>query len=189
MSAFTATPTTPTQPDHSRTGELAKFTITTVACFALTTNGVLTFDKPNAPQFSTGWNSTHSTSDLSVWVPPIPSTMQQISQNNAGLLVSLHSLSGLTWEQIARMFNVSRRSVHLWLTGGKMSAANEERLRNLEAVIAALPATSPEEFRFQILQPGASGRSLFDEVRYGLSSDEHDINRAPEPGNGAQEVR
>lgn len=47
----------------------------------------------------------------------------------------LRRLSGLTWEQIAELFEVSRRSVHFWASGSALNAANEARLMRVLQVI------------------------------------------------------
>ena len=40
----------------------------------------------------------------------------------------LHEASGLTWDQLGRLFGVSRRSVHHWTNGARMNAHNAETL-------------------------------------------------------------
>ena len=47
----------------------------------------------------------------------------------------LRRLAGLTWEQLARVFGVARRSLHFWASGKPINAANEERLRRLLAAL------------------------------------------------------
>src|SRR4028119_75314 len=50
-------------------------------------------------------------------------------------LSKLRRLSGLTWEQLAKLFNVSRRTLHFWASGQPLSRFNEEQLnRLLEAI-------------------------------------------------------
>jgi DNA-binding transcriptional regulator YiaG len=46
----------------------------------------------------------------------------------------LRRLSGLTWDQLARMFSVSRRSLHFWASGKPMAPSNEEHLQRVLAV-------------------------------------------------------
>jgi DNA-binding transcriptional regulator YiaG len=58
---------------------------------------------------------------------PVKSTQQAVNE--------LRKLSGLTWEQLATLFSVKRRSVHFWASGEPLSSANEEKLnRTLDAV-------------------------------------------------------
>ncbi|MCB9762406.1 MAG: helix-turn-helix transcriptional regulator [Alphaproteobacteria bacterium] len=47
----------------------------------------------------------------------------------------LRRLSGLTWGQVARLFGVSRRSVHFWVSGKPMSSEHEEHLHRLLGVV------------------------------------------------------
>jgi DNA-binding transcriptional regulator YiaG len=47
----------------------------------------------------------------------------------------LRRLSGLTWEQLTRLFGVSRRSLHFWASGQPLSRAKEEQLNRLLGAI------------------------------------------------------
>lgn len=102
----------------------------------------------------------------------------------AALVRRLWSTSGLTGEQIARLFGVSRRAVHLWVSGGRMNAANHERLAHLLAVIDALPGHTPAQRRAALLAPDEQGMSQFDRLRSDHSSSENDISGTPwRPGD------
>lgn len=63
----------------------------------------------------------------------------------------LHEMSGLTWEQIARLFGVSRRAVHAWANGSRMSASNLETLEELRTLVETVPASNVEERRTLLL--------------------------------------
>jgi DNA-binding transcriptional regulator YiaG len=65
----------------------------------------------------------------------------------------LKKLSGLTWEQLAKIFNVSRRSLHFWASGKPMTPFNEEHLRRLLATIRYIDRGSPDVNRGALLQP------------------------------------
>lgn len=56
-------------------------------------------------------------------------TLASTSQTAA--LSELRRRSGLTWDQLARLFGVARRSVHFWMSGKPLNAPNEERLNRL----------------------------------------------------------
>lgn len=58
---------------------------------------------------------------------PLPRQVPVQSANSA--LAELRRLSGLTWGQLAKVFDVSRRSLHFWASGKPINASNEERLR------------------------------------------------------------
>lgn len=63
------------------------------------------------------------------------------------LLRRLRDDSGLTWEQLAKLFGVSRRALHLWANGGRLNTAHEEQLHRLIGVIEGLSAKAPGERR------------------------------------------
>ena len=46
----------------------------------------------------------------------------------------IKKISGLTWDQLAQLFNVSRRSLHFWASGKQLSSSNEEDLYRLVEV-------------------------------------------------------
>lgn len=47
----------------------------------------------------------------------------------------LRRISGLTWEQLAELFGVSRRSVHFWASGRPLNAVNHQRLMRVLDVV------------------------------------------------------
>jgi len=101
----------------------------------------------------------------------------------ADLVRKLRDATGLTWDQIARMFGVSRRAVHLWANGGKLSAANEELLVKANEIVARLPGESADEVRRELFRPQpGGGLSLYDELRSRHASAPADINRSPATG-------
>ena len=70
--------------------------------------------------------------------------------------------SGLTWDQLARLFGVARRSVHFWASGKALSAANEERLGRLLAVLRQIDRGSARATRAALLTPLSDGTTPFD---------------------------
>jgi hypothetical protein len=77
----------------------------------------------------------------------------------------LHRESGLTWDQLGRIFGVSRRAVHLWATGGRMNASHAETLAELLAIVRTLPASNRADRRAALLAQDATGRSVLDRLR------------------------
>jgi DNA-binding transcriptional regulator YiaG len=63
----------------------------------------------------------------------------------------LRRFSGLTWEQLARLFSVSRRSLHFWASGKAMTPANEEHLQRLLAVVRKIDRGSASANREALL--------------------------------------
>ena len=101
---------------------------------------------------------------------PVKSTQQAVNE--------LRKLSGLTWEQLANLFDVSRRSVHFWASGEALSSANEEKLnRTLDAVeyISRGSASSNRSLLMGIADDGKSYLELlaageFDRVKHLLGA-------------------
>ncbi len=87
------------------------------------------------------------------------------SPDSSTVVRKLHDESGLTWEQLGRLFGVSRRAVHLWANGGRMNAGNAETLSDLVSIVRALPATSTNARRNSLLTPGSDGASIVDRFR------------------------
>jgi transcriptional regulator with XRE-family HTH domain len=81
-----------------------------------------------------------------VWVGEIRSTL-----NAAAMLDEIKSLSGLTWEQLANIVGVSRRTIHLWLQGNSLSHANEERLHSILHIVRSLSGSSQLDVRSRML--------------------------------------
>jgi DNA-binding transcriptional regulator YiaG len=57
-------------------------------------------------------------------------------EERAGAVIAeLRRLSGLTWEQLAQLFQVTRRSLHFWASGKPMTPAHRAHLDGLLATI------------------------------------------------------
>lgn len=154
-------------------------------CLSLgTSNGLGVDADQRSLRPPTGWLMTDFHWPTQLVMPPLVVPAREQAHNDlpsmGGLLASIHSKSGLTWDQIARLFNVSRRSVHLWLAGGKMSAANEERLVAIESYVSSLDG-DPDARRRRLLSATETGMSFFDSMRQASSSSSDDINRHLEP--------
>jgi len=78
-------------------------------------------------------------------------------------VADLKAASGLTWAQIAQLFAVSSRSVHLWVAGGRMTAQHEERMATLGNRVAEISGERdpPSEVRARVLAPRGTSPSLF----------------------------
>jgi DNA-binding transcriptional regulator YiaG len=110
--------------------------------------------------------SNHLISHVTQPTPIATTVTSAVPATSSELIRHLHSESGLTWEQVSKLVGVSRRAVHSWANGTHISAANYERLNRLnELLIDDHPNLSPEERRQMVFSRGASGRSLFNELR------------------------
>jgi len=79
----------------------------------------------------------------------------------------LRRLSGLTWDQLARLFKVSRRSLHFWASGKAMTPANEEHLQRVLAVVRKVDRGSASANRAVLLVARNDGTIPFDLLAQG----------------------
>lgn len=92
------------------------------------------------------------------------------SQSSSSALMELRRISGLTWDQLARLFDVTRRSLHFWVSGKPLNSVNEERLNRLLDMIRKLDRGSASENRSLLLSAREDGVIPFDlllKERYG----------------------
>ncbi|BAU65678.1 hypothetical protein STA3757_30670 [Stanieria sp. NIES-3757] len=98
---------------------------------------------------------------LSATSDSIQST-QKHENNTQKSINELRRLSGLTWEQLAQLFNVSRRTLHFWASGQKINSFNEEKLNRLLGVIRSIDKGSASLNRDLLLKPNSDGTLPFD---------------------------
>lgn len=78
----------------------------------------------------------------------------------------LRMISGLTWDHLAELFNVSKRSLHFWACGRAISASNLEKLNRILATIERVDTGYRSENRKLILSQ-IGGTMPFDLLRSG----------------------
>jgi transcriptional regulator with XRE-family HTH domain len=98
----------------------------------------------------------------SVWVGTVSAP-----ESAPVVLDELKDMTGLTWDQLARVMGVSRRSIHLWLNGRPLSAEKEERLHEIAHVVRTLAGKSQIETRTRMLDK-SGGQSVFDQLIAGF---------------------
>jgi DNA-binding transcriptional regulator YiaG len=85
-------------------------------------------------------------------------------------VMELRRLSGMTWEQLATLFGVSRRTLHFWASGKPLNAAHEERLYRVLSAMKQIDRGSAEENRNALFTADREGIALIDLLsagRYG----------------------
>lgn len=69
----------------------------------------------------------------------------------------LRRLTGLTWEELATLLSVTRRSLHLWANGGPINTPNEKHVRDLLVAVRELDRGTARENRALLLAPLQGG--------------------------------
>lgn len=95
----------------------------------------------------------------------------------------LRILSGLTWDQLAKLFNVSRRSLHSWASGQPLSSFNEESLNRLLGTVRFINRGSASFNRSLLLSPGTDGRPVLDLL---VAGKYEEVKQILGPGNPLQ---
>ena len=81
----------------------------------------------------------------------------------------LRRISGLTWEQLAELFGVSRRSVHLWASGMPLDAAHHERFMRVLDVVRHADRGTARGTRAALLEArdGVTAFEMLTDQRFG----------------------
>lgn len=74
---------------------------------------------------------------------------------------SLRQRSGLTWDELARIFGVTRRTLYNWSIGSKVSAAHAQALAQVIARVHEIDAGDPKLTRSRLLAPTESGSTIY----------------------------
>lgn len=86
------------------------------------------------------------------------------SRAQTAAIAELRRLSGVTWEQFARLFQVSRRAAHFWASGKQMTAENEEHLQRIIATLRLADRGSATANRQALLNASPEGRIPLDSL-------------------------
>jgi transcriptional regulator with XRE-family HTH domain len=113
----------------------------------------------------------------------IPSTVSL--ENTQKALGELRRLSGLTWDQLAKLLDVSRGSLHLWASGQPLSRFDEEHLNRLLWAIQYIDRGSANLNRSLLLYPDGNKNSLFDLLVVGQYDE---FKRLADSGHATQRV-
>lgn len=77
-------------------------------------------------------------------------------------IAEIRQKSQLTWEQLARIFSVQRRSLHFWAKGSRPSFDNAKRLERVRAIVREIDRGTPDVNRALLLRPFAGTDSIYD---------------------------
>jgi len=110
-------------------------------------------------------------------IVPVP------SESTGEAVLEIRRRSGLTWEQLGHLFDVSRRSVHHWASGKAVTPEHERMLRWMLASIRRLDQGSQAATRARLLAVderfGVTVLDLLKEGRFGEAGGQTDGKRSP----------
>lgn len=105
-------------------------------------------------------------------------SMSESTLTSAEIAQEIQIRSGLTAKELGIAFGVSRRSVHNWAAGARMSPQNEKRLRDFYRIIMNLPGDNPDDHRAELLDE-SHGKSIF--LQFRESASRNNQTKAPVP--------
>jgi transcriptional regulator with XRE-family HTH domain len=94
-----------------------------------------------------------------------PTIVRHNSFQVRSALHELRRLSGFTWDDLADVLGVTRRSLHLWANGASISSPNEKHVRDLLVAMQALDRSTATENRQLLLAPVRDGKTVSDFLR------------------------
>lgn len=115
--------------------------------------------------YSTIISDLTTTSGLPGQISPL---FKETSISTSSAVMEVRRLSGLTWDELADLFGVSRRSVHHWANGKPVNADNDQSIRRVLAVLRQISHGEAARTREALLSPGTDGRMIFDLLKEGL---------------------
>lgn len=91
-----------------------------------------------------------------------------VDSESDGFARSVHSVrakSGLTWDEIASLIGVSRRTLHNWANGARLSSANTVRWNKLAELIDRYDRGNANATRSSLLARRLNSRSPYEEIQ------------------------
>lgn len=145
--------------------------------YALDTRGMtVTVTPKKLPSLYAGIVGAAMLTMTTVGVTPPPAQSMEFAQvwttgvtgaarlDTANAVRSLKKRSGLSWQQLADAFGVSRRSLHFWANGGNMASASVRRLDALTKAVDGLGQLDATAARVALLAPRTDGGSQLDDL-------------------------
>jgi transcriptional regulator with XRE-family HTH domain len=83
-------------------------------------------------------------------------------RSHAHVIHEIRLLSGLTWQELAELFRVSRRSIHNWANGEPLKIENALAIDEVLRAVQGLRRASAAETRLALLTPLSSGTRALD---------------------------
>lgn len=115
---------------------------------------------------------------IEVTIAEVTTAGAAVRRRTAGEAVhDLRRLTGLTWDQLAKIFDVSRRTLHLWASGRPMTGANEAKLHRVLAFVHKVDRGAARENRALLLSVRIDGVPVTELLRLGRYSEADAVGR------------
>ena len=88
-------------------------------------------------------------------------TVEDVPSTARGIL-AIRQIANLTWDETAKVFGVSRRTVHLWANGRHPSGDQERKLNRILGILSAFQDLGPSLFREKLMASSKPGTLFFD---------------------------
>lgn len=86
---------------------------------------------------------------------------ETVSSTARGIL-AIRQAANLTWDETAKIFGVSRRSVHLWANGRHPTGSQERKLNKVLGILSAYRNLGPSVLRERLMASAWPGTLFFD---------------------------
>lgn len=120
----------------------------------------------------------------------------EIAPSTARSILTIRQLANLTWDETAKVFGVSRRSVHLWANGRHPSGDQERKINRVLGILSAYKTLAPSVLREKLMASAKPGTLFFDllcedkfEVFQDLFSVEYEKGQYPVPSRSFEIAR
>lgn len=169
---------TPAARDETNSGDtdlgFAKTTVLALTSMTAAT-GLLCHPVIGSADFATSSPpflvSEQPTRQANVWTSAAPSAAEVadepavVSHSDREEVLWVKENSGLTWDQLGKVFGVSRRAVHMWANGGRMNESNSRTLHDFGAEVRRYLQGTPDATRTALLSHGAGDLSIVEQFR------------------------
>lgn len=108
-----------------------------------------------SPNTAERTSATHSVGGV------MPDSSRNIKSTARGIL-AIRQIANLTWEETAKVFGVTRRTVHLWANGRQPSGDQERKLNRVLGILRSYQTLSPSSLRERLMASAMPGTLFFD---------------------------
>lgn len=91
-----------------------------------------------------------------------PTTASEAVPSTARGILAIRQIADLTWDETAKVFGVSRRTVHLWANGRHPSGDQERKLNRVLGILSPYQSLGPSLLREKLMASSKPGTLFFD---------------------------